>query len=49
MKRRLFEKHADSGSALILTLLITALLTATVVGFLSTVRIEQLAARNFSE
>ncbi len=48
MKRRLFEKHADSGSALVLVLLVIALLTTTVVGFLSTARIEQLAARNFS-
>jgi type II secretory pathway component PulK len=48
MKRRLFEKHADSGSALILTLLITALLATIAVSFLSTSRIEQIAAKNFT-
>jgi hypothetical protein len=37
-----------SGSALILTLLITALLATIAVSFLSTSRIEQIAARNFS-
>jgi hypothetical protein len=37
-----------SGSALILTLLITALLATITVSFLSTSRVEQIAARNFS-
>jgi hypothetical protein len=39
---------SDSGSALILTLLITALLATITVSFLSTSRVEQIAARNFS-
>jgi hypothetical protein len=37
-----------SGSALILTLLITALLATITVSFLSTSRVEQIAAKNFS-
>jgi hypothetical protein len=43
-------RHPTSscGSALILTLLITALLATIVVSFLSTSRVEQIAARNFS-
>jgi Tfp pilus assembly protein PilX len=40
--------HSVSGSALVLTLLITALLATIVVSFLSTSRVEQMAARNFS-
>jgi hypothetical protein len=40
--------HSVSGSALVLTLLITALLATIVVSFLSTSRIEMMAARNFS-
>ena len=39
---------SDSGSALILTLLITALLATIAVSFLSTSRVEQIAAKNFS-
>jgi Tfp pilus assembly protein PilX len=39
---------SDSGSALILVLLITALLTTIAVSFLSTSRVEQIAAKNFS-
>jgi hypothetical protein len=39
---------SSSGSALILTLLITALLATITVSFLSTSRVEQIAARNFS-
>jgi hypothetical protein len=39
---------SPSGSALILTLLITALLATIAVSFLSTSRVEQIAARNFS-
>jgi len=39
---------SDSGSALILVLLITALLATIAVSFLSTSRVEQIAARNFS-
>ncbi|MFZ9965245.1 MAG: hypothetical protein ACO3GO_08560, partial [Terrimicrobiaceae bacterium] len=45
---RLPALHSASGSALVLTLLITALLATIVVSFLSTSRIEQIAARNFS-
>ena len=45
---RLWFKSSDSGSALILVLLITALLATITVSFLSTSRIEQIAARNFS-
>jgi len=41
-------KPSDSGSALILVLLITALLTTIAVSFLSTSRVEQIAAKNFS-
>jgi len=41
-------RQSDHGSALILTLLITALLATIVVSFLSTSRVEQIAARNFS-
>ncbi|MFM8982989.1 MAG: hypothetical protein ACKOLA_08800, partial [Spartobacteria bacterium] len=41
-------KSSESGSALILTLLITALLATIVVSFLSTSRIEQIAAKNFT-
>jgi type II secretory pathway component PulK len=40
--------HSVSGSALVLTLLITALLATIVVSFLSTSRVEMMAARNFS-
>jgi hypothetical protein len=40
--------HSASGSALVLTLLVTALLATIVVSFLSTSRVEQIAARNFS-
>lgn len=39
---------SSSGSALILTLLITALLATIAVSFLSTSRVEQIAAKNFS-
>jgi hypothetical protein len=39
---------SSSGSALILTLLITALLATITVSFLSTSRVEQIAAKNFS-
>lgn len=39
---------SDSGSALILVLLITALLSTIAVSFLSTSRVEQIAAKNFS-
>ena len=39
---------SSSGSALILVLLITALLSTIAVSFLSTSRVEQIAARNFS-
>jgi hypothetical protein len=42
------SRHSASGSSLVLTLLITALLATIVVSFLSTSRIEQIAARNFS-
>lgn len=41
-------KNSDTGSALVLVLLITALLTTITVSFLSTSRIEMMAARNFS-
>jgi Tfp pilus assembly protein PilX len=41
-------RQSDHGSALILTLLITALLATIVVSFLSTSRVEQIAAKNFS-
>ena len=41
-------RQSDHGSALILTLLITALLATITVSFLSTSRVEQIAARNFS-
>jgi hypothetical protein len=40
--------RSESGSALVLVLLITALLATSVVSFLATARIEQLAARNFT-
>jgi hypothetical protein len=43
-----FPVSSSSGSALILTLLITALLATITVSFLSTSRVEQIAARNFS-
>ena len=39
---------SDSGSALILVLLITALLATIAVSFLSTSRVEQIAAKNFT-
>ena len=39
---------SDSGSALLITLLITALLATIAVSFLSTSRVEQIAAKNFS-
>jgi hypothetical protein len=42
------SRHSASGSALVLTLLITALLATIVVSFLSTSRVEMMAARNFS-
>ena len=42
------SRHSASGSALVLTLLITALLATIAVSFLSTSRIEMMAARNFS-
>ena len=41
-------ERSESGSALVLTLLITALLTTIAVSFLSTSRIEQIAAKNFT-
>jgi hypothetical protein len=45
---RLWFKSSDSGSALILVLLITALLATIAVSFLSTSRVEMIAAKNFS-
>jgi hypothetical protein len=39
---------SDNGSALVLVLLVTALLTTITVSFLSTSRVEQIAAKNFS-
>jgi hypothetical protein len=54
MKRRLLltrfraPTSEASGSALVLVLLVTALLTTIVVSFLSTSRVEQMATRNFS-
>ena len=48
IKRFLENSQATSGSALILVLLITALLATITVSFLSTTRIEQIAAKNFS-
>ena len=39
---------SNTGSALVLVLLVTALLATIVVSYLSTARIEQIAARNFS-
>ena len=42
------SNRSDSGSALILTLILTALLATIAVSFLSTSRVEQIAAKNFS-
>ena len=46
--RHIRHRHAKDGSALVLTLLVTALLTTIAVSFLSTSRIEQIAAKNFT-
>jgi Tfp pilus assembly protein PilX len=46
--RHIRHRHAKEGSALVLVLLITALLTTIAVSFLSTSRIEQIAAKNFT-
>ncbi|MCX6964530.1 MAG: hypothetical protein NTW41_04170 [Verrucomicrobia bacterium] len=48
IKRFLKNSQATSGSALILVLLITSLLATIAVSFLSTSRVEQIAAKNFS-
>ena len=48
IKRFLENSQATSGSALILVLLITSLLATIAVSFLSTSRVEQIAAKNFS-
>jgi len=48
IKRFLKNSQSESGSALILVLLITALLATITVSFLSTSRVEQIAAKNFS-
>jgi len=47
-RRSIVVKSSDSGSALILVLLITALLATIAVSFLSTSRVEMIAAKNFS-
>lgn len=48
IRRFLENSQATSGSALILVLLITSLLATIAVSFLSTSRVEQIAAKNFT-
>lgn len=48
MHSRKSATHSNSGSSLVLVLLITALLATIAVSFLSTSRVEMMAARNFS-
>jgi hypothetical protein len=47
-RRSIVVKPSDSGSSLILTLLLVAILSLVAVGFLSTSRIESIATKNFT-